>query len=57
MGVLIPKELIPVETKRMRTVLLRSVLKSKNGGLSSTLFLSLILRFWFLRCKMARLCG
>lgn len=44
-----PTALIAVETSKMRTVLLLRVVRSKNGGLSSTLFLSLILRFWFFK--------
>lgn len=57
MGVLIPNADIPVDTRSILTVLLFKVLKSKNGGLSSALFLSLIFRFWFFKCRIALRCG
>lgn len=56
MGVLIPKADIPVDSSRILTVLDLSVEKSKKGGLSSILVLSLIfllILFWFFRCRMA----
>lgn len=55
-----PKADIPVDMSKILTVLDRKVEKSKNGCLSSVLFLSFIFRlilFWFLRCSMARRCG
>jgi hypothetical protein len=46
---------IAVDSIRIRTVLLFSVEKSKNGGPSNCLLLSFIFLFWFFKCKIARL--
>jgi hypothetical protein len=40
---------IAVDSIKIRTVLLFSVEKSKNGGPSNCLLLSLIFRFWFFK--------
>lgn len=45
-----------VESITMRTVLLLSVEKSKNGG-PLILLLSFIFLFWFFKWRMARRCG
>ena len=60
MGVLIPKDVMLVDNSSILTVFDLREEKSKNGGLSSTLVLSLIfllILFWFFKCKMALLCG